>query len=69
VKAFQISGPAWISTERFDIVAKLPDGASKEKVPQMLQSVLEDRFRLLLGRRNKIAYPVFALVVGNGGRS
>jgi uncharacterized protein (TIGR03435 family) len=67
VKAYQISGPAWISTERFDIVAKLPDGASKERVPQMLQSLLEDRFRLLLGRRNNIAYPVLALVVGKGG--
>jgi uncharacterized protein (TIGR03435 family) len=67
VKAYQISGPAWISTERFDIVAKLPDGASKDNVPQMLQSLLEDRFRLLMGRRNNIAYTVLALVVGKGG--
>src|SRR5579862_5820830 len=27
VKAYQIEGPEWLSTERFDIVAKLPDGA------------------------------------------
>jgi uncharacterized protein (TIGR03435 family) len=66
VKAFQIAGPDWFSTERFDIVAKLPDGASKDDAPQMLQSLLEHRFRLAVHRRNA-AYPVLALVVSEGG--
>src|SRR5712691_10581033 len=32
VKAYQLSGPAWLDTERYDIVAKVPAGATKEQV-------------------------------------
>ena len=38
VKAYQITGPDWMATERFDIVAKMPEGASKDDAPAMLQS-------------------------------
>ena len=40
VKEYQISGPSWLGSERFDIVAKIPDGASKDDAPKMLQSLL-----------------------------
>src|ERR1700688_4583142 len=36
VKPYQITGPDWIASQRFDIVAKLPEGASKDDAPQML---------------------------------
>ncbi len=39
VKAYQITGPPWLATERFDIVAKMPDGASKDDAPKMLAGV------------------------------
>jgi uncharacterized protein (TIGR03435 family) len=66
VKPYQITGgPSWLGTERFDIVAKLPDGASKDDVPQMLQSLLEDRFKLVLHRETR-ERPILALVVGKG---
>src|ERR1700729_3701406 len=29
VKTYQVNGPAWLVTERYDVVAKLPEGASK----------------------------------------
>jgi len=66
VKAYQITGPDWIASQRFDIVAKLPDGASKDDAPKMLQALLEDRFKLAVHRESK-EHPVLALVVGKGG--
>jgi uncharacterized protein (TIGR03435 family) len=67
VKPYQITGPDWIASQRFDIIAKLPDGASKDDVPIMLQSLLEDRFKLALHRESK-EQPVLALVIGAGGQ-
>ena len=66
VKEYQIVGPDWIASERYDIHAKLPDGAKREQVPAMLQSLLEDRFQLKFHRESK-EFPVFAVVVGKGG--
>ena len=66
VKPYQITGPDWIASQRFDIIAKLPGGASKDDVPMMLQALLEDRFKLALHRESKEG-PVLALVVGKGG--
>ncbi len=66
VKAYQITGPAWLATERFDIVAKMPDGASKDDAPNMLQALLEERFKLA-AHRDTQEQPVLALVVGKDG--
>jgi uncharacterized protein (TIGR03435 family) len=55
-----------MASERFDIIAKLPDGASKDDVPMMLQALLEDRFKLELHRESKEG-AVLALVVGKRG--
>ena len=41
-------GPNWLELDRFDIVAKLPIGADAEARRQMLQSLLKDRFGLVL---------------------
>jgi uncharacterized protein (TIGR03435 family) len=66
VKPFQITGPDWIANERFDIIAKLPSGASKDDAPKMLQALLQERFKLAVHRDSK-ENPVLALVVGKGG--
>lgn len=66
VKGYQIAGPAWLAAERFDIVAKLPDGASKDDAPTMLQALLEERFKLV-AHRDTEEQPVLALVVGKDG--
>ena len=66
VKEYQISGPAWLATVRFDIVAKLPDGASKDDAPKMLQALLAERFKLA-AHRDTQEHPVFALLVGKDG--
>ncbi len=66
VKPYQITGPDWMSTTRFDIVAKMPEGSTKDDAPKMLQSLLEDRFQLTT-HRTSAEHPVLALVVGKGG--
>ena len=66
VKPYQISGPDWMATERFDIVGKMPEGSKKEDAPKMLQTLLEERFQLTTHRASA-EHTVMALVVGKGG--
>jgi uncharacterized protein (TIGR03435 family) len=66
VKLYQISGPEWMASERFDINAKLPDGSSGDQIPQMIQALLADRFGLKIHREMK-DFPVYALVVAKTG--
>src|SRR5579872_6062128 len=66
LKTFQISGPDWLDSERFDIVAKVPKGATKGDVPVMLRNLLRERFQLTF-HRDKKDLPVYALVAGKSG--
>jgi uncharacterized protein (TIGR03435 family) len=67
VKRYQVSGgPKWLDSEQFDIVAKVPEGATKEQVKVMLQNLLAERFKLTLHRETK-ELPMYALVVGPKG--
>jgi uncharacterized protein (TIGR03435 family) len=42
----RFSGPAWISDAKFNISAKVPEGATWEQFTQMLQNLLAERFKL-----------------------
>jgi uncharacterized protein (TIGR03435 family) len=66
VKAYQVSGPAWVQSERFDIVAKLPQGATADQVPEMMKALLAERFKLQIHHETK-EHAVYALVVGKNG--
>ena len=66
VKNYQIEGPDWLSAARFDVDAKIPDGATREQVPEMLQSLLADRFGLKVHRATK-ELPVYALLAASDG--
>ncbi len=66
VKGYQISGPAWLDSERFDMVAKIPQGATKEQVKIMMQNLLKERFHLVVHHETK-ELPMYAMVVGKGG--
>jgi uncharacterized protein (TIGR03435 family) len=66
VKAFQLVGPDWLSAQRFDILAKMPDGATKEQVPAMLRALLEERFKLVAHRESR-EQPVYSLEVAKNG--
>ena len=72
VRSNQISGgPKWLDSDKFSIDAKR-DGASlipmtaRPQMRVMLQSLLEDRFQLVLRRETK-ENPVHELVVAKGG--
>lgn len=66
MRAYEISGPDWLATDRFDIAARLPDGASKDDAPDMLRVLLEDRFKLTAHREAQ-EQPVLGLLVGKNG--
>lgn len=68
LQQFQISGgPSWAGSERFDVEGKTDDrSASPDKIRLMLQSLLEDRFKLRVHNETKNA-PVYALVVLKSG--
>jgi uncharacterized protein (TIGR03435 family) len=66
IRGDQIVGPDWMATERFDIAAKLPDGATQADVPEMLQSLLADRFQMKIHTEMKNS-PVYALEVAKTG--
>ncbi len=69
VKDYQISGPDLgnvMTAERFNIQATIPAGATEKQVPQMLQALLADRFKLVVHRETK-DHSVYALVVAKGG--
>jgi uncharacterized protein (TIGR03435 family) len=66
VKPHQISGPDWLSMERFDVQAKLADGAAEDQVPQMLRTLLADRFGMKTHMESR-ELSIYALIVGKNG--
>jgi uncharacterized protein (TIGR03435 family) len=63
---YQIVGPSWLETERYDIVATVPKGSNKAEVPAMLRGLLMDRFHMRVHEEMRQTN-VYALVVGKGG--
>jgi uncharacterized protein (TIGR03435 family) len=65
-------GPSWLNTEYWDVAAKLPPNmpaSGKElnrKTELMLQTLLADRFKLVV-HREKRDQPVYGLVLAKGG--
>jgi len=66
IKTTQIAGPDWLNSQRFEIRATLPEGATKDQVPEMLQTLLEDRFKLKARLENR-QQDAYALVLTKGG--
>jgi len=66
VSRHQLYGPEWLSAERFDIVARIPAGATREQYRGMLQNLLAERFRLALHQEKK-ELTIYDLTVGRSG--
>jgi len=66
VKAYQLTYPGWMNSERYDMSAKVPAGTTKEQFAIMIRNLLEERFQFKLHRETK-DIPGYDLVVAKGG--
>jgi uncharacterized protein (TIGR03435 family) len=60
----QVKGPGWMADARYNIVAKIPSGATQTQIPAMLRSMLEERFKLAVHQEQKIL-PVYQIKVAS----
>lgn len=66
VTGARLSGPDWLSSTSFDIIAKPPSGSPHDVYRLMTQALLADRFKLAIHHESRIL-PAFALVVAKNG--
>jgi uncharacterized protein (TIGR03435 family) len=67
VRVFQLSGgPGWIDSAKYDIDAKAEGNASPDQIRLMLQTLIEERFKLTLRREMK-EHALYELVVAKTG--
>ena len=66
VKTDQIVGPSWLDEDCFEIAAKMPEGATRDQLPAMLQTLLAERFKLAAHKEDRPSQ-VYALVVDKNG--
>jgi uncharacterized protein (TIGR03435 family) len=59
-------GPGWISNDLFDVVAKIPAGTTIATANLMLQTLLAERFHLVV-RNDTRPVPRYVLTVAKGG--
>jgi uncharacterized protein (TIGR03435 family) len=63
---YQLSAPDWMQDSRYDVRAKVPEGATKDQVDLMWQNMLADRFKLVIHRETR-EFQTYDLVVAKGG--
>jgi uncharacterized protein (TIGR03435 family) len=63
---YELSGPDWLDSEAFDIVATFPPGTAEPKVLAMVQRMLADRFGLQVHYETK-DLQAYALTVAKDG--
>lgn len=61
-----LGGPEWLSTEKFDVLARTDHSYSIEELHVMFQNLLADRFNLKLHRQTKLG-PVYLLTIAPSG--
>jgi uncharacterized protein (TIGR03435 family) len=54
------AGPTWLEMDRYDVAAKLPPGSTPDSQKLMLQSLLADRFKLVVHKDTQ-PMPAYAL--------
>jgi uncharacterized protein (TIGR03435 family) len=62
----QIDGPAWMRTQVYSVQAKLPEGAPRDQIPEMLQALLADELKLAVHLETR-PMPSNVLLAGKKG--
>jgi uncharacterized protein (TIGR03435 family) len=62
----QVAAPDFARDQVFDVQATLPEGAKAEQVPEMVQVMLAERFKLAYHHESR-DYPLTFLTVGKNG--
>ena len=65
-REYALAGPDWLGTESFDVQASFPADTPTEKVRQMTQALLAERFKLAVHKESR-QLPIYVLVVAKGG--
>jgi uncharacterized protein (TIGR03435 family) len=63
---YQVQGPEWLNSDRFDIVAKSAAPATEDQLRVMLQTLLADRFKVVVHRQTK-ELQAYLLLIGKNG--
>jgi len=66
MKYWQITGPDWLNTLRFEITARVPEGSTKEQSAAMMRNLLTERFQMTVRRETK-ELPIYALLKDKAG--
>src|SRR5579872_590342 len=66
VKDYQISAPGWMAEEKYEVAATMPVGANRGQAPEMMRTLLQQRFHLKLHRETR-KMTVYALVEAKAG--
>lgn len=66
INYYQLSGPDWMMTAYFDVRAKVPEGAAKEQLKDMVQAMLVERFKLVAHHETR-ELTEYDLVVAKSG--
>jgi uncharacterized protein (TIGR03435 family) len=53
LQSYQLIGPDWLHSARFDVQARVPAGATREQFRAMLQDLLATRFKLATRREDR----------------
>jgi uncharacterized protein (TIGR03435 family) len=66
VNEWRVSGPPWIDSEVYQLVATMPQETTRGTARLMLRTMLAERFELALHTEERVM-PVYALVEAKGG--
>ena len=66
VSEYQVTGPDWLDSERYEIAGKAAGPATEEELRLMMQALLRERFKLTLHTQTK-ELGAYLLVAGKNG--